>query len=102
MDFAKFAIKCVKKKPVKQMDEKDFNHMNLVLSEASGLGAIEKQCQYNYWQKIVIERIEYLTPLIKECEENKFDLMTLSKELAQEWIELHDAVDLYLFKKITK
>lgn len=80
------------------MYEEDFEHMKIILSDNT-IGGIEKRQYYLYWQKRVIRRIEYLQPLIKECEEKKIDLKTLSKELAQEWIDLHDAVELFNFKR---
>ena len=51
-----------------------------------------------YWQKRVLERIEYIKPLVFECVNKGIDLRTLSLELSNEWIELHTCVDYYNFK----
>lgn len=86
--------KC-KFKPVKQMEKKDFEHMNLVLHPSTKMDKSEKTYQYEYWQKRINLRIEYLTPLINECKDKGYDLATISKELHEEWIELHEVKRFY-------
>lgn len=85
------------KKPVKQMTKKDFNQMNMILSGSSGMNDSDKRFQYDYWRKRVLDRIDYLYPLIDECKVKDIDLRTLSLELSNEWVELHDCVDFYKF-----
>jgi hypothetical protein len=75
-----------KLKERKQMEPNDFYRLNEILHD--------KKCkitcgdQYNYWQKRINERIEYLNPLMNELKTKGISLATLSKELHQEWIEL--------------
>lgn len=88
--------KC-KFKPVKQMEKKDFEHMNLVLHPYTKMDKSEKTYQYEYWQKRINMRIDYLTPLINECNTNGYDLATISKELHEEWLELHEVKRFYNF-----
>ena len=80
------------------MEKPDFNYMYHVLSGETGIDATQKQYQFEYWEKRVLGRIDYLTPLIQECKKKGVDLITLSKELYNEWIELHTCVDYYGFK----
>lgn len=88
--------KC-KLKPVKQMEKKDFEHMNVVLHSSTKMDKSEKTYQYEYWQKRINMRIQYLTPLINECSNKGYDLATISKELHEEWIELHEVKRFYNF-----
>lgn len=87
------------KKPVKQMEEKDFRFMNDVLdsSNLKNISPNERNTQFEYWKKRLNLRIEYLTPLINECNIKGIDLATISKELHEEWLELHEAKRYYNF-----
>jgi hypothetical protein len=86
------------KKPVKQMEQKDFEHMHYILSATTELTQNQKRDQFIYWEKRVLERINYIKPLIEECKLKDIDLRVLSLELSNEWIELHTCVDYYKFK----
>lgn len=79
------------------MERKDFEHMNIVLHPSIKMDKSEKKYQYEYWQKRINMRINYLTPLINECNNNGYDLATISKELHEEWIELHEIKRFYNF-----
>ena len=79
------------------MEKKDFEHMNLVLHPSTKMDKSEKTYQYEYWQKRINMRIDYLTPLINECNTNGYDLATISKELHEEWLELHEVKRFYNF-----
>lgn len=81
------------------MEKKDFEHMNMVLYNNLGQTKRQKEDQFIYWEKRVLSRIDYLTPLIEECKNKGLDLRTISLELSNEWIELHTCVDYYGFKK---
>jgi hypothetical protein len=87
------------KKPVKQMEQKDFEHMHYILSATTELTQNQKRDQFIYWEKRVLERIDYIKPLIEECKLKDIDLRVLSLELSNEWIELHTCVDYYKFKR---
>lgn len=80
----------------KQMYKKDFEHMNTILNDLSIETTIKRE-NYVYWQKRVNGRIELLTPLVNECKEKNIDLFTLSNELHEEWIELHNVKLYYNF-----
>lgn len=88
--------KC-KLKPVKQMEKKDFEQLHMILSPSTKLDDQIRLHQFEYWQKRINLRIEYLRPLINECNNNGYDLATISKELHEEWIELHEVKRFYNF-----
>jgi len=73
----------------KQMEPNDFYNMFRILKEED-ISETERNNQFNYWTKRVMQRIEYLTPLIEELKIKKLDLATISKELHQEWLELNE------------
>lgn len=87
-----------KLKPVKQVEKKDFEHLHLVLSPNNNISNDDKRHQYEYWEKRINLRIKYLTPLINECNEKGYCLATLSKELHEEWLQLHEVKRFYKFK----
>jgi DNA-directed RNA polymerase subunit RPC12/RpoP len=87
--------KC-KPKPFKQMDKKDFEHMNMFLQNKD-IDQATKASNFEYWKKRINGRIEYLTPLMDECIKKGIDIATLSKELHEEWIELHEHKRFYNF-----
>jgi hypothetical protein len=86
-----------KLKPVKQVEKKDFEHINLVLNPNNDINPEDKRYQYEYWEKRINLRIEYLTPLINECNQKGYCLATLSKELHEEWLQLHEVKRFYKF-----
>lgn len=88
--------KC-KIKPVKQMEKKDFKHLNIILHPDTKIDDDIRRHQHEYWQKRINMRIDYLTPLINECNSNGYDLATISKELHEEWLELHEVKRFYKF-----
>jgi hypothetical protein len=88
--------KC-KIKLVKQMEKKDFEHLQMILEPSTKVSSSIIAHQYEYWQQRVNLRIEYLTPLIDECSLKGYDLSTLSKELHEEWLELHEIKRFYKF-----
>jgi hypothetical protein len=86
----------MKRQIFKQMESKDFEHMNSIL-HSKDIDSVTKFSQFSYWQKRVNGRIEYLLPLMEECLEKGIEIATLSKELHQEWIELHEHKRYYNF-----
>jgi hypothetical protein len=85
------------KKPVKQMEQKDFEHMHYILNATTELTQSQKRDQFVYWEKRVLERIEYIKPLIEECKLKDIDLRVLSLELHKEWMELNEVREFYKF-----
>jgi hypothetical protein len=80
----------------KQMEKKDFEHMNMFLQNKD-IDPTTKASNFEYWKKRINGRIEYLTPLMDECIKKGIDIATLSKELHEEWIELHEHKRFYNF-----
>lgn len=76
------------------MEPNDFYRMYQIL-EVESIEETERLRQFNYWTKRVVERIEYLKPLIEELKLKKIDLSTLSKELHQEWLDLIEVRKFY-------
>lgn len=88
--------KC-KPKPVKQVEKKDFEHLQMILDPSTKVEDEIRANQYEYWQQRINLRIDYLTPLIEECSSKGYDLSTLSKELHEEWLQLHEIKRFYKF-----
>lgn len=88
--------KC-KLKPVKQMEKKDFEQLNLIMHSDTKIDDKIKIHQYEYWQNRINLRIDYLIPLINECNDKGYELATISKELHEEWLELHEVKRFYKF-----
>lgn len=88
--------KC-KIKPVKQVNKKDIEHLQMILDPNTNIEDEIRSHQYQYWKQRINLRIDYLTPLINECSLKGYDLSTLSKELHEEWIELHEIKRFYKF-----
>jgi len=89
--------KCEKLKPTKQMESKDFEHMHMILTDKT-IDGTTKNSQFDYWRKRVTDRVNYLTPIIKECKDKGYEIREISLELSNEWIELHACIDYYKFK----
>ena len=88
--------KC-KHQPVKQMEKKDFEHLDLILNPDTKMDFEIRRHQHEYWKKRINLRIEYLKPLINECSNKGYDLATISKELHEEWLQLHEVKRFYNF-----
>jgi len=81
------------KKPIKQMNEKDFEILYSLIIDKS-INNVLFLNQLSYWKKRVLERIEYIKPIVDECEQKGIDLHTLSEGLHSEWVELNNCIDI--------
>jgi hypothetical protein len=82
--------KCANMKPRKQMKKEDFEILHIIMNDKTMNDSTK-----SYWGRRVVERIDYLKPLISECQQKKIDLSTLSEELHKEWIELNEVREFY-------
>ena len=80
-----------------EMTQKEFYSMNSVL-RGREFTAKTKNELFRYWKKRVLNRINYLEPLINELLEKEISLISLSKSLYEEWKELKDANMYYQFE----
>ncbi len=81
------------KKPIKQMTKEDFELFYSLLSDKTLEKKFHKS-QLEYWKKRVLGRIQYIKPVVDECEEKGIDLHTLSEGLHEEWTELNNCIDI--------
>jgi hypothetical protein len=86
--------KCSKMK-FKQMEQKDFEHMAISLQETKEPNT--KKQIFEYWQKRVNGRLNELAPLITELNKKNISLLSLSKELNEEYLELNNVKLFYNF-----
>ena len=84
-------------KPIKQMDKKSFEHLAYILDPKSNIDEETRHHQYEYWKNRINLRIQYIQPVINECMNKGYDIATISKELHDEWIELHEVKRFYKF-----
>lgn len=79
----------------KQMEKGDFEHMNNGLQGEKNEN-LKKEI-YEYWQIRVNGRLKELEPLIYELKEKNITLLSLSRELNEEYIELNNVKLFYKF-----
>ena len=79
------------------MGQKEFYQMNSAL-RSKELTSQTKNELFRYWKRRVLNRINYLEPLIEELLEKEISLISLSKSLYIEWNELKDANRYYQFE----
>jgi hypothetical protein len=79
----------------KQMEKIDFEHMHISLKDESDSKL--KADLFKYWSNRVNGRLNELNPLIKELNQKNISLLSLSKELNEEFLELNNVKLFYNF-----